>query len=379
MSFIENNDLPNVATCQAGLEPILVEEMKQLSIRVGFSGQRMVSFWGNETMIYRANMALRTAINVLVPIKKFRAKDYRLLYFQSRKIPWHRLFTADQTIRIDVKGQSHRFPNSQYCIHRIKDGIVDTFRKLCNGTRPSINKRNPDIHVVAYFHDDEITLYMDSSGQPLFKRGYRVRHGEAPLKEDLAAGILLLSGWKGQRPFLDPMCGSGTFLFEAYMIAANIPPNLNRNFAFMNWRGFTPALHTEEREKLRAKIKPCDIDIKGYEKNSDTFGVLNDIMESHFPSGPIDIVQQDFRSAKATFKNHFVVTNPPYGERIKLKDLDELYSDSGHFFRKNCPQSTIAVFTAYLQGPRLFGLRAGMKRKLHNGSLPARLLVYEIE
>ncbi|MEE3178210.1 MAG: class I SAM-dependent RNA methyltransferase, partial [Verrucomicrobiota bacterium] len=208
--------LAGFVLCRGGLEEVVVKELRELEIEVVARRKRAVEIVTNLAGFYRANMGLRSALNVLRPIRSFNARNYDLLYYQSRKTNWHKLFPVDARIRIDIKGHSPKITHTRYAIHRVKDGITDTFRKLCHGVRPSIEKRNPDVHVVVYLEKHRATLALDMSGTPLFKRGYRIEHGEAPMKEDLAAGLLSLSGWDRRSPLLDPMCGSGTLLFEAW-------------------------------------------------------------------------------------------------------------------------------------------------------------------
>ncbi|MDP0498568.1 MAG: THUMP domain-containing protein [Verrucomicrobiota bacterium JB022] len=370
-----------VANCRAGLEPVLERELKDLGCEIAFVGTRMVAFYGSEEDFYRANMALRTAINVLRPIRKFRAKDYDILYFQARKAPWHKLFDVDKTIRIDVKGESPNFRNSQYTVHRIKDAIVDTFRKLTDGYRPSIEKREPDVHVVAFVHRDEVTLYLDGAGEPLFKRGYRIEHGEAPLKEDLAAGLLQLAGYKGNCDFVDPMCGSGTFLCEAYLLANRIAPNLNRSFAFQNWLDFDPEAFERARQSLIERQVDAGVAFHGFEADFSTRKVLERIVADHFGNHPsFKIHPHKFQDGDETFSRSVIVTNPPYGVRLQSSeaDLNRLYADLGNFLRHRCEKCGAAVFSSNSEALNAIGMKVANKWKLYNGQIEARLVQYKL-
>lgn len=368
-----------ISTCQGGLEEVLKEELESLGITVDKIGYRMVSYYADKNEIYRCNMALRIAINVLVHLKTFKVKDYDLLYFRSKKINWHKLFSLDNSIRIDVKGKSTILENSQYTIHRIKDGISDTFRKFFDGQRPYINKRHPDIHVVAYVNGDEVSLYLDSSGEPLFKRGYRQSSGEAPIKEDLAAGILLMSDWDKKSPVLDPMCGSGTFLFEAYMIANQIPPNLNRQFSFMNWLDYEEEIYKLEKEKLEKQIEKSPITFTGIEIDRATHAKARKILRNNFPESNIQIKYGDFLEVSQNFENHFIVTNPPYGERIGTEEeVYDLHKNLGDFLKQKCKNSTASIFTANIPAGKKIGLKPTRRIVLFNGPLEGRLFKFEL-
>jgi putative N6-adenine-specific DNA methylase len=367
--------------CRAGLEDLVAEEIRSLGVTVERVGRRAVFFQSNQAGIYRMNMALRTGLNVLIPIRTFNARNYDMLYYQSRKTNWHKIFSVDKSIRIDVNGGSNTLNHSEYVVHRVKDGIVDTFRKLCNGIRPSINKRNPDVHVVVHLDETEVTLALDTSGTPLFKRGYRTRHGGAPLKEDLAAAILMLSEWNGHQPLLDPMCGSGTFLFEAWMIATRRAPNLDRSFAFQSHFDYDPVLHEAEREELRkAEIPPpTNLRLSGYERDAETQQIAREILMEHFPEAAIHIENRDFREPAPRTGGHFIVTNPPYGHRLgSPTQAEELHRELGEFLKKRCPGSTAAVFSANRTALKSLEIQPDKVWTLFNGALEGRLLRFTV-
>jgi putative N6-adenine-specific DNA methylase len=367
-----------VVTCQTGLEEILEKEIHDLGIERTTRGSSIVGFYGTAKDYYTVNMCVRTGLHVLKLLKSFRASDYDMLYYQARKINWHKLFDIGRSIRIDVKGKSRSLTNSQYVIHRIKDGIMDTFRKFFDSRRPDINKDDPDISIIAYLTDSEVKIYLDSSGQPLFKRGYRTEHGEAPIKEDLAAGIILLSGWDLKSDVLDPMCGAGTFLVEAYMIANNIPPNINRSFSFQNWFDYDENLFLATRESLKKRIVNSGVKFHGYEIDAKSFRISNEIMKKLKIEKSMDIKRGDFLKASGDFGGMFIVTNPPYDERLKMDDIKKLYKDLGDFLKQKCKNSNASVFTANLEAAKFVGLRTSAKIKLYNGPLEARLLKFEI-
>ena len=372
----EKEQEPVIVTCRGGLEAVVAEELRDLGIEVTEIGRRVVFGVTDLAGLYRANMALRCALGVLRPLRSFNARNYDMLYYQARKTNWHKLFPVEANIRIDVKGGSDVLDHTQFVTHRVKDGIVDTFRKLCGGRRPSVDKRDPDVHIVVYLDQTRVTLCIDSSGSPLFKRGYRIRHGEAPLKEDLAAGLLALSGWDRSSSLLDPMCGAGTLLFEAWMMAARVAPNLHRRFGFEALLDYRHDLHDAEAEKLAAREKPPGggFFIEGLEIDHPTFRTLEDIRRTHFPEAPIHLHRSDFRSFVPEHAPAMVVCNPPYGVRIgEAEEIGPLYRDLGRFLSEQEPAAKAAIYTANHEAAPGFG---GDKRRsiaLRNGALEGRL------
>lgn len=368
-----------MATCRPGLEPVLAAEISSLAGERVEVRKRAVRFETDKAGLYRMNMGLRSAIQVLMPIRSFNARDYRLLYFQARRTNWHHQFTAEKTLRIDVNGHSPNLRNTQYVVHRIKDGIVDTFRKMSGGIRPSIEKSKPQIHVVAHLDGNEVTLSLDSSGVPLFKRGYRLAHGEAPIKEDLAAGMLLLAEASGFQGIVDPMCGSGTFLFEGWMLANGVAPNLEREFAFQHWNDYDPELHLQERQTLVARRRREEVSCIGTEAHAATAEIARGIREKAFPEASIRIEQMPFQALKEHLPGHLVITNPPYGERMGSEaDLTSLYRDLGHFAKRLSPGGRLAVFTANRKAARQIRLRQTGTCTLFNGSLEGVFYQYPL-
>ncbi len=369
-------DLEGLVGTRAGLEKSVAGELKSLGIPVTRIGRRAVFFRTDLAGVYRANMGLRSGLNVLLPIRTFNARNYDMLYYQSRKTNWHKLFPVERTLRIDVNGGSDELRNSEYVVHRVKDGIVDTFRKLAGGIRPSIDKRDPDIHIVVHLDAHRVTLCLDTSGQPLFKRGYREAHGIAPLKEDLAAAILRIAGWDGTTSLIDPLCGSGTFLFEAWMKAANKAPNLDRRFAFESLFDYDAHLHAAEREALEAAERSPRPEFKiiGLEKDAATRTVAETIRKTYFLDAPITIEATDFRAWPDTVERFFAVTNPPYGKRIGTHaEAVALHRELADFLRKRCPNGRAAVFSANPDGIAALG-PTEKSWTLYNGALEGQLV-----
>lgn len=367
-----------VVTCRPGLEGVLAEEIRQLGIESIELGKRAVNVRTDRAGLYRLNMGLRSALQVLLPLRSFTARDYDRLYFQARKTNWHQLFRPDATLRIDVNGRSPGLNHSQYVIHRVKDAIVDTFRKL-EGSRPSINKAEPDIHVVVHLQGQTVTLCLDSSGVPLFKRGYRIEHGPAPIKEDLAAGILQLGDCDSASGILDPMCGSGTFLFEGWMLKKRRAPNLEREFAFQNWLDYDADLHASEREALRSAETTFAGCIKGWDKDPEVIEQARAIHAEHFPDAKIEFVAESFQAAAVEVEGSLVVSNPPYGERLGTdEDLGQLYRDLGNFAKAAAPNGQLVVFTTNRKAARQIRMRSTRTWTLFNGALEGVLYAYAI-
>jgi putative N6-adenine-specific DNA methylase len=367
---------PAIVVCRGGLEPVVAAELRALGVTVTSMRTRAVDIETDLAGIYRCNMALRCALNVLLPVRTFNARNYDLLYYQSRKTNWHKLFPVDAALRIDVKGHSDALHHTRYVIHRVKDGITDTFRKLAGGRRPSVEKREPDVHVVVHLDDTRVTLALDTSGVPLFKRGYRTDHGEAPLKEDLAAGILALSGWDRRSPLLDPMCGSGTLLFEAWMMAAGIAPNLRRRCGFEKLLEYQPDLHQREQQALAAAESPAPAgpELLGLEIDEATCRTARRIRERHFSNSKIRIEHADFRRFDPGGRFGIAVCNPPYGIRLgEAADIGPLYQNLGEFLRRHLAGRHAAIYTANHAAAPRFGGSPARSVPLLNGSLEGRL------
>ncbi|MEO0795132.1 MAG: hypothetical protein AAFX93_08225 [Verrucomicrobiota bacterium] len=366
-----------VAICRAGLEPVVEAELKAWDLKIAFSGNRMVAFHGSDEDFYRANMGLRSALSILKPLRRFHARNTDMLYFQSRKVNWHQLFPVDSTIRIDLKGDWGRFGNERFSLYRIKDAIVDTFKKLC-GERPSVATRDADIHIVAFAMKDEVTLYLDGSGEPLFKRGYRWEHGEAPLKEDLAAGMLQLVGWDGSTDLIDPLCGSGTFLFEGFLLANRIAPNLDREFSFQKWDSFNLPAYRRAKRSLEEAQRDADIKIVGYEADSETFNIMQRIAQRSFPAGAFSLHPKNFQEGTQRSPEAQIITNPPYGVRLKPDDLNAVYRDLGTFFKDSVPGGKAALITAAMEAAVYVGLPVKEKWRLFNGAIECRFFAYDV-
>lgn len=367
-----------IAKTMAGLEEVLAEELIALGADNLEIGKRMVSFDGDLALLYRANICCRTALRILKPIHTFKARTTDDIYKEVKKMPWFEYITQESTFAIDAITFSDLFTHSKFVAYRVKDAIADYFTQRA-GTRPSVKTINPDLLINFHVAHDKCTLSIDSSGESLHKRGYRVEQTEAPLNEVLAAGMILRTGWRGESDFIDPMCGSGTLLIEAAMIAMNVPPGIYRsNFAFEKWKDFDKELFemiynddSNERE-FKHKIHGSDIDPKAIEvaaKNIKSAGLER----------IIDLEVKSFENySEAPAEEGILVTNPPYGERIKPEDLSGLYEMIGERLKHVFMGYSAWVLSYKKECFDKIGLKPSKKVQLVNGSLQCEFRRYDI-
>lgn len=368
-----------VAKTFQGLEDVLAEELRDLGALNVEPGKRMVSFEGDLEMLYRANLCCRTALRILKPIYKFIARNTDELYEFTKEFDWGSLMNINSTFSIDTVAYSDEFTHSRFVTYRVKDAIVDWFKdRYGEDKRPGVRLQDADVMINVHIAGDRVTLSLDSSGESLHKRGYRVAQTEAPINEVLAAGIILKSGWRGDCPLVDPMCGSGTFLIEAALIAANINPGVYRkHFSFEHWRDFDAELFdrlynddSNERE-FEYKIYGADISPKAVEiaqKNIRSAGV----------GRMIELETKPLSAWDEAPENGILITNPPYGERISSEDMDGLYELIGQKLK-----NVFKGYHAWIIGYReeyfhRIGLAASMKMPILNGSLECQLREYVI-
>ena len=367
-----------VAKTLFGFEDLLANELKQLGALNIVKGMRMVSFEGDNGFMYKANLACRTAIKILKPIYLFNAINEEELYQGIRKMDWSQYLSVDQTLALDATVFSDYFNHSKYVALKVKDAIVDQFRDN-TGVRPSVDTDSPDLRINIHIHQDEVTVSLDSSGNSLHQRGYRLSTNIAPINEVLAAGILLLSGWDGQSHFLDPMCGSGTILVEAAMIACNIPCNLNRaEFAFERWADWDKDLFLLIRDSLLKKTREFHYSIQGYDIESSAIRKAQENIENANLEEYIHVSQKDFfETEKKVDGPLHIVFNPPYDERISI-ETEDFYEDIGNVLKQHYAGTKAWFITANLEGLKYVGLKPSVKIKAMNGNLEARLVKYEM-
>lgn len=364
-----------VAKTFQGLEDVLRDELISLGAENVEMGRRMVSFEGDLEMMYKANLCCRTALRILKPIEKFTAYNPDELYDMVRDIDWEKYMTPQTTFAIDSTVNSEDFTHSKFVTYRIKDGIVDHFRDK-EGERPSIRVNGADIIFNVHIDHNRVTISIDSSGEPLSKRGYRDEQTEAPINEALAAGIIMKTGWRGDCNFADPMCGSGTFLIEAALIAANINPGIYRQgFAFEKWQDFDRELFerlynddSAERE-FHYKIYGGDIDpeaVQTARKNIKSAQV-DDMIE--ITCRPMDEWVDNPEAG-------ILVMNPPYGRRLKPDDMEQLYRGIGTNLKRNFPGWHAWIIGLNNEDFDNIGLKPSMKIPMLNGSLECTLREY---
>lgn len=373
------NNYKMVAKTLYGFEPLLAKELKNLGAIDVKEGVRNVSFYGDKGFMYKANLGLRTAIKILKPIKTFKVLSEDELYKKVYAIDWSQYLSNKGSLAIDATVHSTRFTHSKFIALKTKDAIVDLFRNT-TGFRPSVDLDFPDLRINVHIEDTVCTISLDSSGQSLHKRGYKTATNIAPINEVLAAGMLLMSGWDGLSDFIDPMCGSGTILIEAAMIACNIPPNLNKKeFGFEKWQDWDVDLFEKIEASLLSRIRGFDHKIIGYDKAPSAVHKALDNVENANLSEFISIEQQDFFKTEKNTEGHLhMVFNPPYGERLELLNLEEFYKDIGDTLKQSYPGTQAWFIVSNMEAIKNVGLRPSRKIKLFNGKLESRLLKYEI-
>lgn len=374
----QNNNFKMIAKTLYGFEELLEKELRALGASKTEIGVRNVSFEGDNGFMYKANLNLRTAIKIIKPIYEFRVRNEEDLYKQVYSLALEHYLSEDQSFAIDTTLATDLFSHSLYVSQKAKDAIVDKFRKK-TGRRPSIDLKNPDVKFNLHIQRNHCTLSLDSSGSSLHHRGYRTATNIAPINEVLAAGILLLSGWDGRGHFLDPMCGSGTFLIEAAMIACNIPANINRKgFAFEKWKDFDSELYQKIVETSLNKVKDFYYTIKGYDKAPSAVRKAIENAENANLSEYITVEQTSFfESKKATEGPLHMVFNPPYGERLSI-DMEAFYASIGDTLKKSYTGTQAWLISSNLDALKHVGLKTSRKIKLYNSQLESRLVCYDM-
>lgn len=366
-----------IAKTFMGLENVLAQELTQLGANNVRIGRRMVSFTGDKEMMYRANFQLHTAIRILKPIAHFKAKSAEDMYDEVKKIDWSKYILDGKTFSVDSVVYSDEFRNSRFVTYKVKDAIVDQFREK-TGTRPNISVSNPDIRLNIHIAEDQATLSLDSSGESLHRRGYRQESVEAPLNEVLAAGMILMTGWKGDTDFIDPMCGSGTLPIEAALIARNISPGVFRKeFAFEKWPDFDKDLFDEiynddsQEREFTHHIYGYDIDIK-------CVNTANLNIRAAGLSKDITIQQADFKNFEKPAEKSLLIMNPPYGERISTPNLMASYKMIGERLKHQFAGNEAWVLSYREECFEQIGLKPSIKIPVYNGSLECEFRKYTI-
>lgn len=366
-----------IAKTFQGLEEVLAQELTALGANDIEIGRRMVSFTGDKEMLYKANFCLRTAIRILKPIKHFTAKDADEVYEQIKAIRWEDYLDTDKTFAVDAVVFSEEFRHSKFVSYKVKDAIVDYFREK-TGKRPGVRVNKPDVLLNIHIAETKCTLSLDSSGESLHRRGYRQEAVEAPLNEVLAAGMILMTGWRGECDLIDPMCGSGTIPIEAALIARNIAPGVFRKeFAFEKWVDFDQELfdtiYNDDSQEREFTHK-----IYGYDNNPKANEIATHNVKAASVSKDVVLKLQPFQQFEQPAEKSIIVTNPPYGERISTNDLLGLYAMIGERLKHAFTGNTAWILSYRDECFDQIGLKATQKVPLFNGALECEFRQYEI-
>jgi putative N6-adenine-specific DNA methylase len=367
------------ATCPRGLEAVLQEELVANGAQDISSVDGGVHFAGTLRVCYAVNLESRVASRVLWQVHYRAYRSERDIFDTVRALPWHEWFSVDRSIRVDVSAIRAPLKSLDFVTLRIKDAICDTFREV-TGKRPDVDTRAPDARIHAFLSKTHITLYLDTSGEALFKRGYRTATGDAPLRENLAAGILRLTQWDAASTLLDPMCGSGTFLCEAALIALDKAPGLERTFGFEKLNVFDPRAWNDLKDTSRARVrKPQSLPLYGSDRYGDALKLARANLAALGVERLVTLKQADVLEMPTPAPSGLIVTNPPYGVRLQDQEsVAALYPKLGDALKKKYAGWTAYIFTADMRLPKLIGLAASRRTPLYNGALECRLFEFKL-
>lgn len=369
---------PLVAKTIAGLEDVLAAELVLLGANDILKLNRAVSFTGDTAFMYKVNYTCRTALRILKPLFHFEINDQKDLYEQIYQFPWEDYLGSDQSIAIDAVISYTVFTNSQFVAQRSKDAVVDRLRDK-TGTRPSVDLDHPDLKINVHLFKDSCTVALDSSGQSLHRRGYRQSTGPAPINEVLAAGLLQLSGWDPATPLFDPMCGAGTILIEAAMLAKNMPAGLFReDWGFMRWRDFDQTLWDALKEECRSLITSPVLHIHGSDWATRAIDSARENLRFTNLYDDVSLEVMAFEESEPPFEKGFIVTNPPYDERIKIEDSLAFYKMIGDTLKRKFAGYTAWLISSDLESVKFIGLRPSRRIPVFNGPLECRFLKFDL-
>lgn len=361
-----------------GLEEVLAKELQQLGGQNITVFKRGVSVVGDLGFLYKANLCLHTALKVLVPLTSFKANDETALYDAVRSIAWEKFISNEDRLMVESVINSDNFSHSLFVSQKIKDAVVDRFRDK-TGARPDVDLLRPTFKIYAHIYKNEVNLLLDSSGEPLYKRGYRSDINEAPIKEVLAAGMIKLAGWERHQLLVDGMCGSGTIAIEAALWALNIPPGYYRNdFTCMLWRNFDENLYETIFESAISRIKEDPVQIIANEINAFTLKKAGQNIKNAKVEDAVSTQLGSFFDFQPPRKAGVVILNPPYGERMPVEEIETLYKEIGNKLKKDFGGYNAWIITSSPEAIKSVGLRPTRKLPLYNGSLECRYLKYEL-
>lgn len=367
------------AAVPRGAEELTSDELKKLGINDVVSGRGGVAFSANRQELYLANLWLRTASRVLVQLSQFPCETPDQLYHGVYAINWHELITPSMTLAVDSSLRDSLMTHSGFVSLKTKDAVVDKIRSI-SGTRPNVDTADPDMRINVHLHKNICTVSLDSSSEPLDRRGYRLERNDAPLRETLAAAVIALTGWDGSVPLSDPMCGSGTIPIEAALVAGNVAPGLNRSFGFQRWLDYDKKSWDRllrDAEDKKHKI-PLNL-ITGLDHDSRALKIASKNAANAGFSGQLHFFHAELETFQPEGEHGVVIINPPYGKRLGDEDeLRELYCRIGDILKKRCKGWTGYVLTGNLELAKYIGLKASRRFVLFNGAIECRLLKYEM-
>lgn len=374
-----------VATCAGGLEEVLAGEISNRGWTVRERSHGSVRFHASAGALAEANLTLRTASRILLPLIRGAVKDYDDLYRLAGRVRWHEIVPPDRTIRVTALSSDRRLSDSRFAALRVKDAVADR-QKRAFGRRSSVDRRIPDLAIIAHVTEGQAEISLDSTGKPLHMRGYRTEAGKAPLRETVAAGMLLLAGWNGRTALIDPFCGSGTIVIEAALLASGIPPSLERDdFLFLKWPDADRNDFERQRAALRETIRAGgDAEgaserpaaISGSDKDARLVAIAQRNADRAGVADLVSFRETDFFGSSAT--DTTIICNPPYGERLGLDDAADFYRKVGDHLKKNYTGTTAWILSANRPAMKSLGLRPSRKIPLWNGGLESRLFRFEI-
>lgn len=360
-----------------GLEEVLARELITLGCNNVEIQRRAVRCTANKALLYKANLWLRTAIRILIPIATFKASTYDEVYQEIKSIEWSRYLTLENTFAVESTVYSDHFNHSHFVTYRVKDAIVDYFKEKYQ-QRPNVDASNPDLSINIHIAQQTCTVSLDSSGESLHKRGYRSEQTEAPLSEVLAAGMILMSGWHGESDFIDPMCGSGTLLIEAALIALNIPPGIYRSqFGFERWNDFDEDLFNDIYND-DSQSTPFEHRIIGSDKSFRAVQIADANIKSAGLTKYIQVETKAMESWKIPDHPALILFNPPYGERLLTENLLDLYAMMGKTLKHTFAGNTAWVISSNIECLDHIGLKPAKRIHLMNGAIPCEFRKYEL-
>ena len=376
--YSKSGDFEIKVTTFFGLEEVLEKELHQLGGKDIVPFKRGVSVVGDLGFLYKINLCLHTALKVIIPIVKFEANNEQELYDNIKLIEWEKFISNTDTIMIEGVTNSEIFTHSLFVSQKVKDGIVDRFREK-TGSRPDVDLIHPAFKVYVHIFKNEVSLHLDSSGDPLYKRGYRSDINEAPMKEVLAAGLVKLSGWEKHLQLIDGMCGAGTIAIEAALWANNIPPGYYRNeFGFMKWQNFDETLYETIYESSIDKIKNEPVEIIANDIDNPTLKKAITNTKNAKVDDVVSCINQSFFDITPTRKGGVIILNPPYGERMPVNEIEKLYKEIGDKLKKDFKGFSAWIISSSPEAIKSIGLRPSRRIHLFNGSLECRFLKFDL-